>query len=416
METNEPKNEEGTKMNTLKACRQNERLERVPWRLQHEGGFALITVLGILFLVTLLALGSFGTSDTDRAIASNNTHNNQAFYAAEAGINRALGMLYDSTWRAGFANAAIGRTNYSVQVIDSSDSGFVGLKDSLILRATGKADKSESVIEVLLAKKRSSVYRRAVYGDSAVDIVGNALVDAYNSDSGAYAPGGMGGDVGSDGLIHVGGNADVYGNVVTADTIITNGSMTIRGTANNSGSTTNLEPITQADLDYAKWNSGAPANLTLSGGATYNSGTRALSASGSTAQIMMTSGIYFFSSISLTSGAKLVIPADQEVIIFTTGSINAAGGTIVNTNAKPSDLQIYSTGLTVDITGSATIYAAIYAPNAEIKVSGGGTVFGSLVGKSVKDAGNGTVHFDRALLDLESPLKAKYKAVAWQVL
>ncbi len=392
-------------MNTIKTC-----------HLQNESGFALLTVLGILLLVTLLALGAFGTSDTDRAIASNNVRNNQAFYAAEAGINRALGMLYDSTWRAGFTNAAIGPTSYSVLVIDSLSELGLGLKDSLILRATGKADKSESVIEVLLAKKRSTVFRRAVYGDSAVDVVGNALVDAYNSDSGAYAPGGMGGNVGSDGLIHVGGDATIYGNVSTADTIITNGSMTIYGTADNSGSTVNLEPITQADLDYAKWNSDVSTGMTLSGGATYNSGTYALSASGSTAKITMTSGIYFFSSISLTSGAQLIIPDDQKVVIFMTGAMNASGGTITNTSAIPANLQLYSTGLTIDITGSATIYAAIYAPNAEIKISGSGIVYGSLVGKSVKNAGNGTVHFDRALLDLESPLKAKYKAVAWQVL
>jgi hypothetical protein len=192
--------------------------------------------------------------------------------------------------------------------------------------------------------------------------------------------------------------------------------MTIYGTSDNSASTTTLEPITKADLDYAKWNSNVSSGMTLSGGATYNSGTYALSASGSTAQITMTTGIYFFSSVSLTSGAKLVIPADQKVVIFMTGSLNAAGGTIANTSAKPENLQLYSTGLTIDITGSATIYAAIYAPNAEIKISGGGTVFGSLVGKSVKDAGSGTVHFDRALLELESPLKGKYKPVAWQVL
>ncbi|HXF49250.1 MAG TPA: PilX N-terminal domain-containing pilus assembly protein [Verrucomicrobiae bacterium] len=399
-------------MNTCKTCQTESR--RTLNALQNEGGFALITVLGILLLVTLLALGSFGTSDTDRAIASNNAHNNQAFYAAEAGINRAFGMLYDSTWRAGFDNASLGNARYSVQVIDSFFQP--GLKDSLILRAIGTADGSQSVIEVLMAKKRSQVFRRAVYGDSAVDIVGNALVDAYNSDSGAYTPGGMGGNVGSDGLIRVGGDATIYGDVSTADTIITNGSMTIYGTADNSASTVNLEPITQADLDFAKWNSDVSTEMTLSGGATYNSGTYALAASGSTAKITLESGIYYFSSISLTSGAKLVIPEDDKVVIFMTGSLNAAGGTIANTSAKPANLQIYSTGLTVDITGSATIYAAIYAPNAEIKVSGSGVVYGSLVGKSVKDAGNGTVHFDRALLKLESPLKAKYKAVAWQVL
>lgn len=380
---------------------------------RNEGGFALLTVLCILFLITLMALGAFSTSDSDRAIASNNTYNNQAYYAAEAGINRALGMLYDSTWRAGFANAAIGRTNYSVQVVDSLTQP--GLKDSLLLVATGHANGSESVINVLLAKKRSTVFRRAVYGDSAVDIGGNALVDAYNSDSGAYAPGGMGGDVGSDGLIHVGGSATVYGNVGTQDTVVVNGSTMVYGTTDNSAPTVNLDPITQADLDYAKWNSKVSTGMTLSGGAAYNSGTYALSASGSTAQITLTSGIYYFSSVSLTSGAKLVIPADQKVAIFMIGTLNAAGGTIANTSAKPANLQVYSVGPTIDITGSSTIYAAIYAPNAAIKVSGGGTVYGSLVGKSIQDAGNGTVHFDRSLLNQQTPLKAKYTAVAWLV-
>ncbi len=401
-------------MNTIKTWHKKGPSKSVSKRLHNESGFALVTVLGILFLVTLIALGAFSTSDTDRAIASNNVRNNQAFYAAEAGINRSLGMLYDSTWRAGFTDASVGNARYSVVVKDSSMDP--ALKDSLILRGTGHSNGSEAVIEVLLAKKRSTVFRRAVYGDSAVDVVGNALVDAYNSDSGAYAPGGMGGDVGSDGLIHVGGDATIYGNVATADTVITNGSMTIYGTADNSAPTVSLEPITQADLDYAKWNSDVSTGMTLSGGAAYNSGTYALSASGSTAQITMTSGIYFFSSISLTSGAKLVIPADQKVVIFMTGFLNAAGGTIANTSAKPVNLQIFSIGLTIDITGSSTLYGAIYAPNAEIKVSGGGTVYGSLVGKSIKDAGNGTVHFDRALLNQESPLKAKYKVVAWHVL
>lgn len=382
--------------------------------VRDQQGFALIVVLSILFLVTMVTLAAFSTSETDRAIASNHVYSNQSYYAAEAGINRALGMLYDSTWRAGFTNAPLGHTKYSVLVKDSS--AWPTLKDSLLLIATGTADRSQSVIEVLVAKKREKVFRKAVFGDSAVNIAGNALVDAYNSDSAAYAPGGMGGNVGSDGLITVGGNAVVYGNVGTPETTTVKGSMTIYGTVDNSASTVTLEPITQADLDYAKWNSCVASGLTLTGGATYNSGTCALSASSSTARITMTTGIYFFSSISLTSGAELVIPSDQKVVIYMTGSLSTAGGTITNTSAKPANLQIYSTGLTIDITGSSTIYSAIYAPNAAIKVSGGGVVYGSLVGNTILDAGNGTVHYDRALEKLPSPLKPKYQAVAWKVL
>lgn len=398
--------------NTIRQQRKPEN-KSVP-HIHNQNGFALIAVLAVLFLVTLVALSAFSTSDTDRRIASNNLRSSQAFYAAEAGINRACGMLYDSLWRTGFADASVGNAAYSVQVFDSLIQP--GLRDSLILRSTGRADGSESVIEVRMAKKRGVVFRQAVYGDSSVRIGGNALIDAYNSDSGSYSPCGMGGDVGSNGLIHVAGDAVIYGDVRTADTTTVNGNMTIYGTTDNSAPAVTLEPITQADLDNAKWNNNVSSGMTLYGGATYSSGTYALSASGSTSQITLTSGIYFFSSISLTSGAQLIIPPDQKVVIFMTSSLNASGGSIVNTTTKPANLQIYSTGPNVDITGSSTIYAAIYAPNAAIKVSGSGMVYGSLVGKSIQDAGNGTVHYDRALEKLESPLKPKYKAVNWRVL
>jgi hypothetical protein len=84
----------------------------------------------------------------------------------------------------------------------------------------------------------------------------------------------------------------------------------------------------------------------------------------------------------------------------------------VNNTLKPENLQIYSTGQSVYLTGDATLYA----PNAEIKVNGNSTIYGSVIGKSVYVNGNGGIHYDRALQKVGYPGKGKYQRVAWKVL
>ena len=144
-------------------------------QLLHRGqqGFAFVVVLGILLLVTGLALVSFSTSDTDRQISSNNLGNTQAFYAAEAGVNRSLGMFTDSLWRAGYYRVLVKdgyKGYYTVDVRDSFDNP--ALKDSLFLVSTGKSDGTESVIEVLLRPVRYREFKWAAFGDTAVKITG----------------------------------------------------------------------------------------------------------------------------------------------------------------------------------------------------------------------------------------------------
>ena len=51
--------------------------------------------------------------------------------------------------------------------------------------------------------------------------------------------------------------------------------------------------------------------------------------------------------------------------------------------------------------GSGT-YLTIYAPGTSVTVSGGGPLFGSLVGKTLTVSGNSFVHQDLALPDVWS--------------
>lgn len=395
--------------------------------LAGQKGFALIVVLALLFLITAVALVAFSTSNNDRQISSNNLRSSQAYYAAEAGVSRALSMFNDSLWRAGFNDDSIGRAHYSVHVTDSLTNP--ALKDSLMLRSTGHADGSESQIEVLMARKRNPIFRWGAFGDDTVKMGDEAMLDSYDSDSGTYAAQAVNGpddegnmyagwvEVGSNGEINLKDKTQIHGNVGTPDTIIQQGNdVDIYGTASSSAPTVTLEPITDGEINLARLNSDAQTGLTLSGVASYDPATKSLSAAGGGSQIVISSGLYYFSNVNLSSNSQLVLPPGAKVVIYVTGNLDASDGSLVNNSQKPENLQIYSTGNTVDIRGSSVFYGAVYAPNAEIRVANGGAVYGSLIGRELNNEQGGKIHFDRSLLKLESPLKSKYKAVAWQAL
>ncbi len=394
-----------------------------------QGGFAFIVVLGILLLVTGLAFVSFSTSDTDRQIASNNLGSSRAFFAAEAAIANATVKLADSTWRAGFNNVPLGHSHYSLRVEDST--ATPALKDSIILHSIGREDENESAIDVLMAKTRIRLFRYGAYGDSALYMGGNAMIDSYNSDSGSYvfqarygpdSSGNMyaktGGDIGSNGTVTLAGNTHVHGDAGSPDTVIASGgNVDIYGTNSSDAPTNKLEPITDAEMQYAQQVSNAPAGFTITGASSYNPSTHALSVTGGAGSITFNqSGVYYFSNIYVASRSQFIVPPGVKVIIYMTGNLNLLGQSVQNTSLKPENLQIYSTGDSVSFGGGAGSYLSVYAPNAAINLLGSSDTWGSFVGKSFYNAGGAKVHFDEDLLHLENPLKPKYRKVAWKVL
>ncbi len=398
-----------------------------------QDGFALIVILGVLLLVSGLALMAFNTSDTDRQISSNNLGTSRAFYSAEAGVECATVRLADSTWRAGFYRALVKdgySSYYTVKVLDSFD--IPALKDSLIVSSIGQDNRNQSRIDVLMAKTRNRLFRYGAFGDSALYMGGNAMIDSYNSDSGSYAAqalngpdssGNMysktGGDVGSNGTITVAGNTQVHGDAGTPDTVITlGGNVDVYGTNSSNEPTNTIEPITQGEMDYARAVSNAPAGLIITGGgSSYNSSTKALTVTGGTGSVTFTqSGVYYFSNVYVASRSQFIIPAGVKVIIYMTGNFDALGQSIQNTTLKPENLQIYSTGDSVNFGGGAGSYLSVYAPKARIGLLGSSDVYGSFVGKSFYNAGGAKVHFDEDLMQLEDPLKPKYRQMAWHVL
>lgn len=111
--------------------------------------------------------------------------------------------------------------------------------------------------------------------------------------------------------------------------------------------------------------------------------------------------------IEVSGKASIIIEPGASVQIYTDDDIDIGGNGIVNKSGRPEQLMIYGTDKghgddDIKIVGNGSLFAAVYAPNANVTLSGGGSgghVFGAI---AAYDADlNGNVHFsyDEALED-----------------
>lgn len=119
---------------------------------------------------------------------------------------------------------------------------------------------------------------------------------------------------------------------------------------------------------------------------------------------------------------EIVLEEGVRVRIFVAGDVDIAGNGVTNPG-PPVNFQLYGTTQTDDasensgtikIAGNGGFSGAVYAPNHDIELVGGGNsdnIFGAFVGNSVFMNGTQKVHYDEALGD--SGIVAGYKIVSW---
>jgi len=110
-------------------------------------------------------------------------------------------------------------------------------------------------------------------------------------------------------------------------------------------------------------------------------------------------------------GGVVDLGEDAKLRVFVKGDVTVGGNGIVNSNS-PRNLIIYNTTSPTDIAngadrpevklhGNGFLSAAVYAPEADISLKGGGgsgEMFGSVVGNTVTFAGNNyNFHYDESL-------------------
>ncbi len=381
--------------------------------LANERGSALLIALAVMALLTIAAITALDRSTTDIDMSYNQLHDDQAFYIAEAGINRACAELgNDLSWRAGFNDVAFSGGQYTVTLDDSATNA--ALADTVIVTSMAEQNEASSGIEVYLVPIIFRPFQYAMFGDSSVDLRNSALTDSYNSDSGTYA-GTVTfneGDVGSNGEIVVHNSADLGGDVSTSE----EGALSINPAATVAGDTTSTAPAQDIPLIPDEVFTLAEAtndNATgISGSYTYNPSTHSFLSSGT---VIFQTGTYFFSELTLKNTASLELAPGAEVIIYVTGDIELKNSTEVNDGGSPMDLQFYSQGDIV-LKNSGDIYATFYSPEGFGDLRNSGDFYGSIVAQDILVHNSAGFHYDRRLSEIEWPTISGMMVVAWREL
>jgi hypothetical protein len=129
--------------------------------------------------------------------------------------------------------------------------------------------------------------------------------------------------------------------------------------------------------------------------------------------------VIFAGLLKVSGFSSIAVDKNVYVRIFVKGNVDISGGGLLNSNS-PLNFQLYgcdhpagTTG-SINIKGGGGLNAAVYAPDYNITMSGGGSadsIFGSFVGNKITMAGGQAVHYDEALAD--GGLVADYKIVNW---
>ena len=250
----------------------------------------------------------------------------------------------------------------------------------------------------------------ATVGLDGVTISGGSTIDSYNGANGPYSSNtklsaafvvsngsismdgspAIRGDVRSTrGRISLTGGSLVTGNAYAGTTIATRS--LVRGSASpNSPLAALTAPAVAACSPYS-------SSAGLSGSYTYNAKTGNLSVSGANT-LTIASGTYCFGSITLSGSAKLVVSG--PVILSLTGQFTADGATVTNLTNKAANLQIstsYAGNNGVVLAGSGSACLSVYAPTAQVVLSGGTQLSGLVLGKSITLAGSAAIHQDTSL-------------------
>lgn len=108
------------------------------------------------------------------------------------------------------------------------------------------------------------------------------------------------------------------------------------------------------------------------------------------------------SALSVTGNAQILIAAGATLTLYAEGDVKIAGNGIGNANIQPLTFLLWGTntkpgGQDIQIAGNGALRAAVYAPNASVKINGNGDVMGSIVANDITLVGNAAFHYDEAL-------------------
>lgn len=169
-------------------------------KLKSSRGSFLFGVLihALILSIVLLALVTLVT--TQNRAQTIYTEERKAFYAAESGVEYAIGVLTDSAdWRDGASHVSVGEGEFSITVEDGDSDPALG--DTLRVTSNGSLGSIRKIIEVLLLQT-PDVWDYALYAGEDIDFTAGK--------------GGVNGNLHANNNAQIGGGYTINGTVTEA--------------------------------------------------------------------------------------------------------------------------------------------------------------------------------------------------------
>ncbi len=306
------------------------------------------------------------------------------------------------------------------------------------LIAAGEFEGIRRQIEVVVEPTPTTAFRRALAGTQSVVMSGGAETDSYDSSLGPYILQASHWD-------EIGRYANAFGSVASNATLSLSGSSTrVRGAAHPGPGETltgdgfptitgSTAPLSQAmpldpppESDFlAALSDNDNDSLPTGTGVTYDPVSQTLSlASGAIAAL--SPGTYVLRGLSITGYAHLVVTGPTT--IYLAGDLAIESGGLLNLTFQPGQLSLIAhpydlvegedpnppeTPLQITLAGSTHTAWTVYAPAADISVSGGVEIYGAMVGGAIEVAG-GRLHYDESLAFDPDLAFQPYHRLAWR--
>lgn len=421
----------------------------------HQGNTLLVCVIFTVVLGISLA-GVFRYTASQVTAVARSQSWNEALVLADAGIEEALQLVnkyantttspynWTSTYAAdGWEKIAgvpvytvtrnLGNNNYTAYITNSGSAPAVYSEGCRAWQATGL---SSSKRKVYVTTAKSSLFQGAFLAKNGIVLNGTIRIDSFDSTNPAYSTNGQylkalakdGGDIGtiSSNVVNavaVGGSVDVFGEIYTGpgDTIKLTGGAQVGSLAWINGGNTGIQTNwSHSDLnvsipDAPTQPSGGtilpsktsnvfegityPNSYYLNAGNWQSTGSLNMNSS-DTILISGKVNLYLPGSLKMTGSSQIVIGTNSSLTIFAAADLALGGNGVANRTGYATNLTVYglNTSTAIDYTGNTAFVGTLYAPYANVKLSGGGYMVGSVVGNSITTSGTYEVHYDESLV------------------
>lgn len=346
-------------------------------KLSNQKGMALLTTLIFVFILITFAVALLNMTSNDTKLSTLQRDSTEAFYLAEAGIEKALWYLNTSTdnggngldWRTtdtslypyGYLEETYpdGSTNYyQITIVDDPDPN----KDEIIITSKGVVSDDNKV-----------------YGSRKIEVKAKKGISPASNIAYNYA-------IASEGNLTFSGNVQTFGGDIHANEnlyisgegtniSVFNGDVTVSGETNEyspGNENTDVQIYPKIDFDYYK-------QLAIDNGSYYGSETSVVFTT-----YTELSGIHFVDG-------DIEIKADLDIIdgaIFATGEIRATGQQTINRTQSDE----YDNPLAIIAKGDITLSGDLYVEGV-IQTEGTFTINGSIT------VYNGAVIADEGVLN-----------------